>query len=57
MIKKRLFCPECGSRLLDSNLSTVSEMNAEDKIPKDWIPDYFQKCWKCGKQIGIKKVS
>ena len=52
-----LYCPECGSRLIDSNFSTESEMKSEEKIPLNWHPDYFQKCWKCGKQIGIKKVS
>ena len=56
MKKKILCCPECGSRLIDSSPSTESELKAEEKIPTNWFPDYYQKCWKCGKQIGIKKV-
>lgn len=56
MKKKILYCPVCDSRLIDSNSSTISEMIAEEKMPLDWFPDYFQKCWKCGKQIGIKKI-
>ncbi len=54
---KKLFCPECKGRLIDSNSSTKSVVLPEDKIPQNWHPDYFLKCWKCGKQIGIKKVS
>ena len=57
MNKKILHCPECGSRLIDSSPSTMSELKSEEKIPTNWNPDYYQKCWKCGKQIGIKKVS
>ena len=57
MNKKILYCPECGSRLIDSSPSTMSELKSEEKIPTNWKPDYYQKRWKCGKQIGIKKVS
>ena len=57
MNKKILYCPECGSCLIDSSPSTMSELKSEEKIPTNWKPDYYQKCWKCGKQIGIKKVS
>lgn len=57
MNKIILQCPECGSRLIDSNPATISELKAEEKTPPDWHPDYVQKCWKCGKRIGIKKVS
>jgi len=57
MEKKTLFCPECGRRLIDSNETTISELRSKKKIPVGWNADYFQKCWKCGEEIGIKKVS
>ncbi len=56
--KKQLECPVCGfPRLIDAEAHTVSEMIPEDRIRTGWQPDYFQKCRKCGNQIGIKKVS
>ena len=56
--KKKLKCPVCGfPRLIDSGADTISEMIPEDKIQAGWHPDYFQKCHKCGSQIGIRKVS
>ena len=57
MTRKILYCPECGRRLIDSSASIRSELKSEEKIPAGWVPDYFQKCWKCGKQIGLKKIS
>ena len=57
MEKKTLFCPECGRRLIDSNETTISELRSKKKIPVGWNADYFQKCWKCGEEIGIRKVS
>ena len=56
--KTQLTCPVCGfPRLIDSGAHTVSEVIPESKIQAGWQPDYFQKCHKCGNQIGIKKVS
>lgn len=56
--KKQLQCPVCGfPRLIDSEAGTESEVVPEDKIQEGWHPDYFQKCHKCGNQIGIRKVS
>lgn len=50
-------CPECGfRRLIDTSGHALSETYAISKHPVNWIPDYIQKCHKCGKQIGIKKV-
>ena len=56
--KKSLECPACRfARLIDSVVGIKSETFPEDKMPNGWYPDYFQKCGKCGKQIGIRKVS
>lgn len=57
-IKRMLPCPECGfRRLIDADEHTKTETIAEVKMPQDWIPDFFQKCPQCKKQIGIRKVS
>ena len=51
-------CPICGcSRLIDTSKKVISEVFPLDKSPNDWIPDYIQKCHKCGNKIGIKKIS
>ncbi len=56
--KKQLKCPACGCpRLIDSGVDIESEVIAVEKMRAGWLPDYYQKCHKCGKQIGIKKVS
>ncbi len=56
--KKQLPCPVCGfPRLIDAIDGIESETVAEKMIPKGWYPDYFQKCYHCKNQIGIKKVS
>lgn len=56
--KKKLSCPVCGfNRLIDADIDNQSELISEDKMPKDWQPDYFQKCPHCKNQIGIRKVS
>lgn len=56
-MKKRLVCPECGfKRLVDADEFTQSELCEESKIQPGWRVDYYAKCKKCGKQIGIKKV-
>ncbi len=58
MRRKKLSCPFCGfKRLIDADENNQSELIAEDQMPVDWHPDYFQKCPQCKKQIGIRKVS
>lgn len=55
--KKKLVCPACGfGRLMDADEKTESELCVESEIKAGWKPDYFAKCKRCGKQIGIKKV-
>lgn len=55
--KKKLSCSVCGfNRLIDADADNLSELMPEDKMPKDWHPDYFQKCPHCKNQIGIRKV-
>lgn len=52
--KKKLSCPLCGfNRLIDADVDNLFELMPEDKMPKDWHPDYFQKCPHCKNQIGI----
>jgi|GEM_PF-1798963 len=56
--KKSIACPVCGSeRLIDTAVDTRSELMEESKMPSGWNPDYFQKCWRCKKEIGNKKIS
>lgn len=57
MKRKRLYCPECGARLIDAAWNNNSELRAEQNIRGGWKADYYQKCNKCKKQIGIRKVS
>ena len=56
-MKKQLACPFCGfKRLVDAEQDTKSELCEESQIKPGWKPDYYAKCKKCGRQIGIKKV-
>lgn len=56
-MKKQLACPVCGfKRLVDADISTKSELREESTIKPGWKADYFAKCKRCGKQIGIKKI-
>lgn len=56
-MRKQLACPVCGfKRLVDADENTKSELCEETHIKNGWRPDYYAKCKKCGKQIGIKKV-
>jgi DNA-directed RNA polymerase subunit RPC12/RpoP len=54
-ILKQLKCPKCGSRIIDSSKTITTEIR-ELPPEKDWKPDYFLKCWKCGSENGIKKT-
>ena len=54
-------CPCCGKRLTDTEDNVNSKVIptkvlSRDKV-KNWIPDYYMKCWNCGNDIAIKKVS
>lgn len=55
-----LECPICGSKISYTEDSVHSIMEASYKIVNNgeyiWVPDYYVKCWKCGKEIAIKKV-
>ena len=56
-MKKQLACPVCGfKRLVDADINTKSELREESMMEPGWKADYFAKCRKCGKQIGIKKI-
>ncbi len=54
-MRKRLQCPKCKSRFIDSSLSTVSQIrilapNTESSA------DYYMKCDICGSELAIKKL-
>ncbi|MDE6210168.1 MAG: hypothetical protein K2M73_10925 [Lachnospiraceae bacterium] len=59
-MKKKLLCPQCGGRLIDTEGTVKSETRAidfrYDNSMGKWIPDYYLKCWKCKANIGIRKV-
>ena len=51
-----LQCPICKSKLMNTDSFVVSEVHEYLNLDDLWKPDYVLKCWKCKKQIGIKKV-
>ena len=56
-MRKQLACPNCGfRRLVDADENTKSELYEESQMRSGWRADYYAKCKKCGKQIGIKKI-
>lgn len=54
---KILRCPVCGARLIDAAKNITTELRPEEDVQTGWQPDYYQKCYKCKKLIGIRKVS
>lgn len=51
-----LECPKCGwHRLIDSRCGTTSRTYMPGQLGYE-DADYFQKCCKCGEEIGIKKL-
>lgn len=54
---KILKCPLCQARLIDAAKSTVTELIPEGEVKAGRKPDYYQKCSKCKRLIGIRKVS
>ena len=57
MKTKKLKCPLCGYRLIDSAEECITELRPGDEKIRGWKPDYMQKCPKCKREIGIRKVS
>jgi len=58
-VRKKIYCPICQSRLMDKDEDVITEereMNSRE-TNSQWIPDFYQKCWKCGHNIGIRKIS
>lgn len=56
--RKSLICPVCRfPRLIDVADDNLSECRVESKVTADWKPDYYQKCYRCHKQIAIRKIS
>lgn len=56
MKKVRLNCPRCGRRVIDSDGNVKTELR-EVTGSTQWQPDYYEKCKKCGAEIGIKKLN
>ena len=55
--KKSIACPSCGyKRIGDAFEGTKYEAFPEEKIPDGWVPDFFHKCPKCKREIGIRKI-
>lgn len=54
-MRKKIRCPKCGSRFMDSSLSTVSEIRllSENTDP---AADYYMKCEVCGSELAVKKL-
>ena len=55
MKKKKIKCPCCGSRIMDSN-EQVNTIALQAEHTKEEEADYFIKCKVCKKEIGIIKV-
>ena len=52
---EKLPCPVCGGRVIDGRRGIKSKlynMECADELEID----FFSKCSKCGKDIGIKKI-
>jgi hypothetical protein len=57
-MKKQLYCPSCKKgRIIDADIRIESRLFKRESLSKDEPADYYIKCWKCGCEIGIKKVS
>lgn len=54
---KILRCPVCGARLIDSAKNIMTELIPQEDAENEKMSDYYQKCNKCKRLIGIKKVS
>lgn len=56
-MNKKLMCPICGARIVDASEYTISELRVVEEKELKWVADYYQKCKKCKKEIGIKKLN
>lgn len=60
-MRKSLLCPCCGKRLTDTEDAVNSKVLPTSRLSNDnlkqWMPDYYFKCWNCKQDIAIKKVS
>ena len=60
-MRVEMACPCCGRRLNDTEDSVVSKIipvfEMQKPLYRNWIPDYYVKCWNCKSDIAIKKVS
>lgn len=52
---KEIKCPCCGYRLIDADRKIITEACAVDQVNK-MEADYYVKCKKCKKEIGIRKI-
>jgi len=55
-MRKKLNCPFCNHRVIDADVTVISEVRVCD--PRElWPADYYIKCWSCKKEIGLKKLN
>lgn len=55
-MNKQLKCPCCGARLLDEAEHSKSEVRVANS-KSDWKADYYTKCRRCKKEIGLRKLN
>jgi DNA-directed RNA polymerase subunit RPC12/RpoP len=61
-MKIEIPCPHCGHRLMDADkgVQTMTKVvNPYDHgLPANsWMPDFYIKCLRCKKKIGLKKLN
>lgn len=56
MLKRKILCPVCGRRIMDSMENIHIESVSEELIGdiNKWKPQIALKCWGCKKTIALK---
>lgn len=54
-MRKRIQCPKCRSRIIDSSLSTVAEIRVLSENSKQKA-DFYIKCYNCNAELAIRKL-
>lgn len=55
-MRKHIQCPKCKSRIIDSSLSTVTEIRALSARAV-LQADYYIKCKNCNTELGLRKLA
>lgn len=53
--RKRIQCPKCRSRIIDSSLSTVAEIRVLSENSRQKA-DFYIKCYNCNSELAIRKL-